>query len=386
MQLNNLPPGQNHNNEQGNEPMDRRALLWKGGSILAASTGIWLGIKALMKRGEKEHNDHMKHREVEVQMYSEADALEHIRQSQTRILSLQNAVEHERCGCIDGRNNRCDCCVPGGDLGNSYRQLSAYQEALGRPLTKQEVLNYLRANLQREQGGRRKTFYLHTEMLGDDNSGHDTIGHVGEHLHTDAAGFLRMLENPNEHGEEIKRLMKLPDSHGCGHVKNILKNAHSYRTRNAQVPTEAYKQLMEYLIEAVLELKWNHADLRDRITIDPLPGAHRERAALVIKGKRPARPAHRVPLMQPYLGESNGLVRSAFLYYPDVEKISDQQMMDRAEALGLPAVDRDRCLALMEELGGTSLEATRLALAPTKPVFIAEYDEDGNLDAPRRAA
>lgn len=108
-----------------------------------------------------------------------------------------------------------------------------------------------------------------------------------------------------------------------------------------------------------------------------LEGEHEEEAILQVVSRQPITEQSMVPLIQPRTKNS-----SIFVLHPDIEKLGDQQFARWVQGAGgagasefLRTVHMD-VPAFMEtsaRLRGSYLEATRQALAPTKPLYTAEF-------------
>ena len=165
--------------------------------------------------------------------------------------------------CIDGRHECCTIGAPGGNAGEVVVLLTAAEWISGRSYASEDVADVVRTVVE-IQGD----FYMHT----DEAALAKLAASVDQSPQTVRTW---LLDGPPENRRaELLTAVVEPDHVGCGHLQQLLRDPHRYRTRG---------HLVRHVIRTFFELRWA-GDQRLRLEI--LEGDHEESAVLVFHTPR----------------------------------------------------------------------------------------------------
>jgi len=263
--------------------------------------------------------------------------------------------------CVDGRDRHAVVGTPGGDIGELLLALAAVESWTGHVMDEAEIQGAFDAHL--EAFG---DFYMHTdlhaiEILAERLRNDPEFRSIPLSNIADVETFLR--SPPSELQAPLLKVLLIPETMGCGHLRLMALDPEAYRVRLA---------LLDSVVSGFFTRLWAKVpDMRYEI----LTGNHGEGAVVNVRLDEPVHPYTRIPLLEP---DHHGT--EMFVRHPDfVDWLREQRvqlLLQEDDWLRAHQLDPAGFLGAINELADIQLKATVVALAPNLPMFDVHISDD----------
>ncbi len=338
-------PGAQDNNEIPDNVVwiDRRTFI-KNGLIFTAGAGTALGVR------EAAH--YVLNREKK--FFDREDVENHLEQSKIEWKSAGEVLNTVTRRCMDGREDQCSCCEPGGMIGGAVKRYAAVESITGRRFTPEEIDACFERELQMTPDA---GSYAHIDE--------HTIHFLMHEMHiTKRSDMEDLLKEPGERKEELRRaLRKAPV---CGHMTGLIQRTGSYDGVRPELPLAVMDSYYNryWSPDRRISSKMEHRIVRNN---------HTEKAALILDGD--GGEDEDTALVQP-----QRLNSSMFVVDKKMMRMSNRRFAQSAsDIMHVPSreLDRNDLFNKLEELGDQHLNASVKALAPHHPIFQGRVDSRG---------
>ena len=271
------------------------------------------------------------------------------------------------CPCVDGRNgnDKGVAGTPGGDAGVDVAALSALESLDGKALTYDQV-----SHIVRNVPGMK---YFHTAedaLTGQDGERGLFHAIVDDSLlsryASDHSGAMKLIREgiPSDAKAQARlgSILREGKWQGCGHLQSAIFHSDAYEVRS---------ELVKDVIRASFERMWLR-DSRKSAFIDPLPGAHEERAVVEVrmKGKELGMD-HDIALVQPN-GKDGGQV---FVLHNQIAEPRIRQVGKVIQDMRA-GFDIEKFVKAAVAKDGTQAGQTAHRLAAGKPHLVVSVNQD----------
>jgi hypothetical protein len=255
----------------------------------------------------------------------------------TRWVDRQELAWNTCLQCIDGRQAGGRIGAPGGDLGELLLIAAAAEDVRERRLSD----DWMRRAMS-TIAARRGRFYMHTDRVSLRRlyaAGMGDAGYAEENVAVTAI--------PRRYRQGLARVVSVPETAGCGHIRMMLAMPRIYGIR---------RELVVSAIESFYMLLWEG---RDEMRLDVLSGASRESTLLFVGSVDDADGAAEFPVV-----EVGGA--SAFVEHPGARRVVRDAFIETLDSRGLlgGASDVEQIRRRIDPLEFRHREATLAMLAP----------------------
>ena len=270
-----------------------------------------------------------------------------------------------RISCVDGRDSQGVVGTPGGDAGEFLLALAAIESLTKSEFEIETVADLLDDYL--ETFGR---FYMHTDRHAVEHwiQAIRADPQVAAALPDAAAGgdeWVQWFRSPPvQVRDRLLRLLALPGTIGCGHLRLMILHPTAYELR---------PQLVVAFLSAYFRRLWAGASGLEYVVLE---GAHAEQAVVNIVLEGEIWPFTRVPLIPPA-----GAIQ-IFVNHPQVVAYLRRQVagfFSTHSEIGVDEGHYEEIAERMAELGEQQLGQTISHLAEGLPIFEARFLADGSV-------